>query len=167
MQFIKHVEPRFSKPRRPIVVIAFPCTTYRRRGYCNNASMLLLVVIHGLHDTILFKFLRDRKMQKMQMRKRTNFYSTKKKKKIAFTWPLFVNVSVPLHSNRDRKRNLGTHDNKSYHSLILVRYYVVSFPNDQLCAVLCIRKIYNANMNKAVAQSCRMCSIGTISPKLM
>lgn len=51
---MKQVEPKFNKPRKPIVVNEL---TYRRRGYCNNASILLLVVVHGLHEMLLLKFL--------------------------------------------------------------------------------------------------------------
>lgn len=55
--------------------------------------------------------------------------------------------------------------NKSCHSIILKRYCVVWILNDRLCVDLCIRKIYNADMNRAAAQSRRMCSKGTKSPE--
>lgn len=51
---MKHVDPKFNRPRKPIVVNEL---TYRRRGYCNNASILLLVEVHGLHEMLLFKLL--------------------------------------------------------------------------------------------------------------
>lgn len=163
IQFIKQVEPKLSRPRKPIVVNALPCTTYRRRGYWSSASILLLVVIHGLHETLLFKFLSNIHHEQ------TNEWELTKKKTQIFeslgihiTWPLFANVSVPLHSIPDRIQNLCMHDNKSFHSIIPERYYVAWSLNDRLCAGPYIRKIYNVNRNKAVVQNRHMCSIGTI-----
>lgn len=159
MQFIKHVDPKFNRPRKPIVVNEL---IYLRRGYCSNASMLLLVVVHGRHEILLFKLLlNDRKKTKIRfghMKKHFIF--------IAFTWPLFVNVSLPLHNIRDRKQSHGTHDNISYQSLIQVQYYVVLFPNVPLCVALCIQSIYNAGRNIVAVQRCRMCNINMIMPKM-
>lgn len=54
MQFIKHVEPKFISPLRPIVSLALTC---RRRGFANMRFVSLGVGIHGVQLRLLCKSL--------------------------------------------------------------------------------------------------------------
>lgn len=56
MQFIKHVEPKFMRPRSPIVDNAVAC---RLLGCCNNKSKFTSFKVHGLHDKPLFRLLKN------------------------------------------------------------------------------------------------------------
>lgn len=163
MQFIKHVDPKFNRPRKPIVVNEL---MYLRRGYCSNASMLLLVVVQGLHEILLFKLLLNDRKNKIGFEHSSRVKIKKHFIFIGFTWLLFVNVSQPLHNIQDRKQSHGTHDNISYQSLIQVQYYVVLFPNVPSCVDLCIQSIYNVGRNIVEVQNCRMHNINMIMPEM-
>lgn len=166
MQFIKHVEPKFSNPRKPIVVIEL---TWRRRGYCSSASILFPVVRHGRHDILLFRFLcKVRNVNNIQYEFNDYLYVLY----IEFVgryWP-FIHITVlpsvnafrPAHNSPNHKRNPCIHYNKSFRTVVPRRWYDFVRPNERECGHPCSRNKCNANMSIIVVRNYRTHNTDTI-----